>query len=162
MNVASMAVLNLMGDQRLNIGATVNVEGTLNSIGYNQTFAVLNGTGGGSVNINQLQINNGGSFSGSITDASLTLGGGTFNATNTTLISPTITLNSGSVFNFGGASTTTTHTTLLNSNSTMTVFSGAQFNNSGNVTTLANSQLTVQVAGKLAVTGQLIWAGRLH
>ncbi|MGV3662869.1 MAG: autotransporter domain-containing protein, partial [Prosthecobacter sp.] len=128
-NVVSGSILNLEAAELLLDSAIVNVNGTLNLNGGNETINTLLGTGVVNTNAYQLFVTNGGSFQG------------TLNASNTNLN----TGNGGTGLVLDGGSTNTQSTTVDNN---LTVTNGASLT-STTINLTNNSTLTVNNGGSL-------------
>jgi len=132
--VNSGSTLNLYGEQRLNAGATVTVDGRLTLNGGNQTISELNGAGQVDVFSNLLRVTGTSSFTG------------TLNAANTDLVTE------GGNLTLNGGNTTTQAIDVSNTgsgNGTLTINNGADVASTS--VNVANGS-TLNVSGNSTVT----------
>lgn len=147
-NVLLGSTLNLNAAERLLDSANVTVAGTLALTAGDETIGQLNGTGTILGNGNDLVVQNGGSFTGSLTAAKVSVTGGNlvFGTGSSVTLDAIVTAPGGGI-TLDGGSTVTTDDLIISDGSTVGVSNGATLNSDGSIVINNNGKLLVDTNG---------------
>ncbi len=164
-NVTNGSLLNLQGEQRLNAGATVTVDGTLALAGGNQTVNVLQGSGTVDMKQNRFTVTGTGlAFTGNYLGANTTIvaDGGTIDLSGGNITSNSTTSTGNGTININDSGLVITKTTDITGNSTVTVGGNSTLESSVSITIAGGSKLEIVDAGSSVTTATLTVNGVLY
>lgn len=157
-NVSLGSAFNLNGADRLSTAANLNLNGVLNVNGATQTVHTLNGSG--TLIANTFQINNGGTYFGSMNTTSLIAGGGTLNFSGANIFSNFINLNSGSILNAIANTKISNGTDItVQPSASMNINSGTQVVTGGNFVLKSQALVSLDGIGSLKANQIIAEAG---
>lgn len=156
------STLNLGGAGPLLINPLVAVaaDGIMNLVGGNESIQTLSGAGVINLNVNQLNVVNGGLFTGTINGATAQLNsnGGVLNLTNGATATLATNVASGSTINVTGTSTVSTQNATVATGGTLNIGTGGTFSattvggGTGNINLVNNSNLVLAPGALLNYT----------